>query len=188
MIVDPLSVIVKLAIMASLPVGSKCGVYKHVVVIDRPGMFQSICRSARRASRSDLAFLLAPIRIACRVFLPMHRELLSPVFMRATDGIAVMRQTYADSPTARVMLAYYADIISNALALTSPSLDSSEEDSSSAWTTELIERIQTDIWTENAIRFMVHALQDIRALETMIATVDQRIYSVLVLAIPALDI
>ena len=53
-ILDPLSVIVKLAIISNKPVGSKLCIKDNVVFIQEPGFFQSVCRLYFNANKTDL--------------------------------------------------------------------------------------------------------------------------------------
>lgn len=68
-LLDPLSVIVKLAILAHKPVGTKICIYNNVLSLQDPGPFQGLCRMIYSANKSDLHYIYNPIHIACESFL-----------------------------------------------------------------------------------------------------------------------
>ena len=43
-ILDPLSVIIKLAILSNKPVGTKISIQNNIVYLQEPGPFQALCR------------------------------------------------------------------------------------------------------------------------------------------------
>jgi hypothetical protein len=114
---DPLSVIIKLAILASKPVGTKICIYNNVMTFQDPGPFQSICRLVYKLNKTDLHFMYNPIQLACSHFLsetavkslPRMRNL----FMYAQRGLEKLMETYRDNSTIRHSLNYYHAIIAN---------------------------------------------------------------------------
>ena len=68
-ILDPLSVIIKLAILGNKPIGTKLLIINNTMKFQEPGPFQAICRIYYQSNRSDLQFIYNPIHIACLKFL-----------------------------------------------------------------------------------------------------------------------
>ena len=68
-ILDPLSVIIKLAILANKPIGTKVQIKNNIIQFQDPGMFQFISRYINNSSKTDLHYLYNPIKIACSYFL-----------------------------------------------------------------------------------------------------------------------
>ena len=68
-ILDPLSVIIKLAILNNKPIGTKVCIDKNNVYLQSPGIFQSLCRYTFKSNKTDLQFFYNPIEIACRIYL-----------------------------------------------------------------------------------------------------------------------
>jgi hypothetical protein len=114
---DPLSVIVKLAILASKPVGTKVCIYNNVMTFQDPGPFQSICRIIYNLNKTDLHFMYNPIQLACTHFLSDSAVKLRPrmrnLFIYAQRGLEKLMETYRDNSTIRHSLNYYHAIIAN---------------------------------------------------------------------------
>ncbi len=68
-ILDPLSVIIKLAIISNKPVGTKIMIQNNVIFLQEPGIFQAFCRYVLNTNKSDLPYMYNPIHAACQFFL-----------------------------------------------------------------------------------------------------------------------
>lgn len=79
-ILDPLSVIIKLAIFSNKSVGTKFRIQDNVIYIQEPGYFQSICRLYYNVNKTEIQYLYNPIHFACLHF-------LSPRFTDKTPNI-----------------------------------------------------------------------------------------------------
>jgi hypothetical protein len=118
-ILDPLSVIVKLAIISNKPVGSKLCIKDNVVFIQEPGFFQSMCRLYFNANKTDLQYLYNPIQIACEHYLNMKYMEKTPeikkLFKCALRGLDRMKETYRTCPIIVLCLHSYSTLIENHL-------------------------------------------------------------------------
>ena len=56
-ILDPLSVIIKLAIISNKPYGTKILIQNNVIFFQEPGVFQAICRYVLNTNKSDLQYM-----------------------------------------------------------------------------------------------------------------------------------
>lgn len=74
-ILDPLSVIVKLAILGNKPIGTKIIIKNNIISFQDPSIFQFIYRYVTNSSKTDLHFMYNPIHIACQTFLKPDNEL-----------------------------------------------------------------------------------------------------------------
>jgi hypothetical protein len=68
-LLDPLSVIIKLAIMGNKQVGTKILIQNNVIYFQEPGIFQSLTRMFYNSNKTDLQYMYNPIHIACTTFL-----------------------------------------------------------------------------------------------------------------------
>jgi len=68
-LLDPLSVIIKLAILGNKPIGTKILIQNNVMYFQEPGIFQSITRMFYNSNKTDLQYMYNPIQIACVTFL-----------------------------------------------------------------------------------------------------------------------
>jgi|LauGreDrversion4_2_1035121.scaffolds.fasta_scaffold17650_4 hypothetical protein len=114
---DPLTVIIKLAILASKPVGTKVCIYNNVMSFQEPGPFQSICRIIYSLNKTDLHFMYNPIQLACVHFLSpsatKSRPRMRNLFIYAQRGLEKLMETYRENSTIRHSLNYYHAIIAN---------------------------------------------------------------------------
>lgn len=118
-ILDPMSVIVKLAIISNKPVGSKLCIKDNVVFIQEPGFFQSVCRLYFNANKTDLQYLYNPIQIACEHYLNVKYMEKTPeikkLFNCALRGLDRMKETYKTCPIIVLCLHSYSTLIENYL-------------------------------------------------------------------------
>jgi hypothetical protein len=56
-LLDPLSVIVKLAILSNKPVGTKLLIQNNVIYFQEPGPFQALCRMVYKSIKTDLQYM-----------------------------------------------------------------------------------------------------------------------------------
>ena len=68
-ILDPLSVIVKLAIIGNKPIGTKILIQNNIISFQEPGYFQGISRIFYKSNKTDIQYLFNPIYLACVTFL-----------------------------------------------------------------------------------------------------------------------
>ena len=118
-ILDPLSVIIKLAIISHKPVGTKISICNNLVGIQENGIFQPIVRFMLQNTKEDLHFLYNPIELACKHFLSDTFTAKMPnikhLFECALYGLSKLDQTYKSSPTIVLCLHYYSNLILNHL-------------------------------------------------------------------------
>ena len=118
-LLDPLSVIVKLAILACKPVGTKVCIQNNVMSFQDPGIFQGLCRAVYNLNKTDLHFMYNPIQLACSHFLSApavkSRPRMRNLFTYAQKGLERLMETYRANSTIRHSLNYYHAIIGFAI-------------------------------------------------------------------------
>ena len=116
-LLDPLSVIVKLAILASKPVGTKVCIQNNVMSFQDPGPFHAFCRMVYQLNKTDLHFMYNPIQLACSHFLSASalkaRPRMRNLFAYAQKGLERLMETYRTNSTIRHSLNYYHAIVAN---------------------------------------------------------------------------
>ena len=117
-ILDPLSVIIKLAILSYKPLNSKLSIYNNTVCIQEPGIFQSIVRYYFNNNRFDIYNLYNPIHIACIHFFKnnYHGLDITKIFKVANNGIQRLITNYKDTQVIIHTLYMYYNIIENHLS------------------------------------------------------------------------
>src|SRR5437879_2056431 len=69
-LLDPFSVIIKLAILSKKPIGTKLYIQRNILHFQEPGPFQGFCRKViNRVNRSEIHYLNNPLQLACQHFL-----------------------------------------------------------------------------------------------------------------------
>lgn len=116
-ILDPLTVIIKLAIISNKPIGTKICIKNNIVYLQEPGIFQGVCRYFYKINKTELQYLYNPIEIACKTFLSPEYIKKTPrikhLFLCAQKGIKNLIETYKTCSIIRLCLNYYYTIISN---------------------------------------------------------------------------
>jgi hypothetical protein len=114
-IFDPLSTIIKLAVLKNKDIGSKIAIKDNIIYIQENGIFQSIVRYYNGNNKTDIHYLSIPIEFACSKYLT--EEMLTQIpdimilFRAAQDGLNNLMKTYTDYPIIVHCLKYYYSII-----------------------------------------------------------------------------
>jgi hypothetical protein len=116
-ILDPLSVIVKLAILSNKPVGTKLLIQNNVIYFQEPGPFQSISRMFYKTNKTYLQYIFNPLNIACLHFLSKSFVEKTPrmkqLFICAQNGLKKLIETYKACSILTLTLNYYYAILNN---------------------------------------------------------------------------
>lgn len=118
-VLDPLSVIIKLAIISNKPIGTKFRIHDNVMYLQEPGYFQSICRIYYNTNKTEIQYLYNPIHFACEKFLSMQFTDKTPsikkLFSCAINGLVKLKETYKACPVIVLCLNLYIGLIENSL-------------------------------------------------------------------------
>lgn len=116
-LLDPLSVIIKLAIIGNKPIGTKLLIQNNIIYFQEPGIFQAVCRIFFNSNRSDLQYMYNPIQLACQYFLSKDFIQKTPriknLFLCAQNGVKKLMETYKNCSIITLCLNYYLAIITN---------------------------------------------------------------------------
>lgn len=187
---DPLSTIIKLSILANKPVGTKICIQNNTIVLQEPGPFQSFCRILNQSTKSDIQYLYNPIQFACSTFLRKDKEVdankkharIRSLFVSAQKGLDKLIETYRQCSVIKLCLNYYYALISN---YTDEHYDDYlfRKDSFSLFYTEPVVKELGEKWTQertkvvlDIIGFLNHdvllAESNVRSLETIMLSID----------------
>ena len=92
-ILEPLSVIIKLAIISLYPVGTKIAIYNHKLHIHSPTIFQGTIRWSCGSTREDVHLLLNPIIKALYNYSPYINSKYKHLFESAIKGLKILKQS-----------------------------------------------------------------------------------------------
>ena len=192
-ILDPLSVIIKLAIIGNKPVGTKILIQNNVMYLQEPGMFQSVCRIFFNSNKTDLQYMYNPIQIACQTFLSKEftqkSNRMIELFVCAQKGIKKMMETYKTCSIITLCLNYYLAIITNHTEQKHNDNLFYKDGMSCLYTKEIIELLNQQ-WTNEKIKIVLDiinflskdsaALNNVKSLENIMENIDKNIQSSLV--------
>jgi hypothetical protein len=114
-ILDPLSVIVKLAILGNKPPGTKLLIQNNIIYFQEPGPFQAIARMVYKSNKTDLQYIYNPINMACLHFLSKSYTDKNPkikeLFLCAQYGLKKLIETYKSCSIITITLNYYYSLL-----------------------------------------------------------------------------
>lgn len=184
-ILDPLSVIIKLAILSNKPVGSKILIINNTMKIQEPGPFQGLCRLYYNSNKTDLQFIYNPINIACLTFLSNSNIKKYPsivnLFMCAQEGLKKLIETYKNCSIITLCLNYYYAIITNYLEQKNNDFMFYKDSMTMLYTNEVISKLNEQ-WTEEKIKIILELINfltndnmannNVKSLENIIDNID----------------
>jgi len=185
-LLDPLSVIIKLAILGNKPVGTKILIQNNVLYLQEPGLFQAFCRLIFNSNKTDLQYMYNPIQIACDKFLTLENINKNPriknLFICAQNGIKKLIETYRNCSIISLCLNYYYVIISNYVEGKYNETIFLKDTMTCLYTKELVEKLNKE-WSNDKIKIILDLItflkQDnmaninVKSLENIISNIDK---------------
>lgn len=186
-ILDPLSVIVKLAIIGNKPIGTKILIQNNVISFQEPGYFQGISRIFYKSNKTDIQYLYNPIYIACSTFLSSeylkeNNNRIKTLFGCAQKGIKRLMETYKTCSIINLVLTYYYTIITYFIENDPISNIYQKDGMTILYTTELVKTLNEQ-WTKEKIKIILDlisflnndtmAAENVKSLENIISSIDK---------------
>ena len=184
-ILDPLSVIVKLAILSNKPVGTKLLIQNNVIYFQEPGPFQSLCRMVYKSNKTDLQYIYNPINIACLHFLSKSFAEKTPriknLFLCAQNGLKKLIETYKSCSIITITLNYYYVLLSNHIQQSYNENMFVKDSFTNYYTSNIIETLHKQ-WTDEKIKVVLDIISfllkysdnpnNVKSLETIMDSID----------------
>ena len=184
-LLDPLSVIIKLAIISNKPVGTKILIQNNVIYFQEPGMFQSLVRMIYNSNKTDLQYMYNPIQIACSFFLTKEGIQKYPrikdLFICAQNGLKKLIDTYKNCSIISLCLNYYYVIITNHVEEKYNDFIFNKDSMTIFYTKEINDKLNEQ-WTQEKIKIILDlisflnndtmATNNIKSLETIMENND----------------
>jgi hypothetical protein len=185
-LLDPLSVIIKLAIIGNKPVGTKLLIQNNVMYLQEPGPFQAFCRLINKSNKTDLQYMYNPIQIACTRFLTKENIQKTPrlknLFICSQIGIKKLMETYKNCSIITLCLNYYYAIITNHVEQKFNDTIFYKDSFTSLYTKELIETLNEQ-WTQEKIKVILDlisfltndsmATENVKSIDTIMINIDK---------------
>jgi len=187
-VLDPLSVIIKLAILSNKPIGTKIRIDNNIIYLQEPGPFQAICRYVFKSNKTDIQYLYNPIELACQNYLTktsiQQNSKIKDLFKCAQNGILKLIETYKSCSVMRICLNYYMSLISNHIDEKHNDTLFRKDNMTSFYTTEILNKL-TKIWSQEKIKIVLNlttylssndnAETDVKSLETIMDGIDKQV-------------
>jgi hypothetical protein len=184
-ILDPLSVIIKLAILSNKPIGTKLCISRNIIYFQEPGIFQGFCRYLLKTNKTDLQYMYNPIELACQHYLSKtsteQNPKLKELFKCAQNGVLKLIETYKQCSIMRLCLNYYFSLISNHLDETCIENLFRKDNMTPLYTKELVAALNA-LWTQERIHIILNlttylissdrADADVKSMETIMDNID----------------
>lgn len=184
-ILDPLSVIIKLAILSNKSIGTKLLIKNNIIYFQEPGIFQSITRIVYKSNKTDLQFIFNSINIACLHFLSKTYvdkcPRLKNLFLCAQKGIDKLINTYKNCSIMTIVLNYYYAILTNHINNTYNDTIFVKDNFSCYYTQEIIDALNKQ-WTDDKIKVVLDIItflgkndnpNNVKSLETIMEDIDK---------------
>jgi hypothetical protein len=187
-ILDPLSVIIKLAILSNKPIGTKICISNNIIFLQGPGPFQAFCRYIFSTTKSDIQYIYNPIQLACQQYLSKDAVSKNPklkeLFKCAQNGLIRLSETYKSCSIIRLCINYYATLIDNHLQEIYNDALFKSDILTPLYTSELT-KIFTKLWTQDRIKIILnlttfligdeHAEANVKSIETIMIDIDTQV-------------
>ena len=190
-ILEPLTVIIKLAIISNKPVGTKIRIENNVIYLQEPGPFQAVCRYFFKSSKTDIQYLYNPIELACVKYLNKdaikQNTKIQELFKCAQNGILKLIETYKLSSIMRICLNYYLSLISNHFEENNNTSLFLKDGMTTFYTNENLDKL-FKIWSQDKIQIVLNlttfllsddsAETNVKSLETIMDGIDKQVGSI----------
>ena len=184
-ILDPLSVIIKLAIISNKPVGTKILIQNNIIFFQEPGLFQAMCRYMLNTNKTDLQYMYNPIQVACHFFLKKDFIQTTPriqsLFKCAQTGIEKLKETYKNCSMICLCLNYYHTIINNYVEQIYNDNIFCKDSMTSLYSNEIIDKLNNQ-WSKDKIKIILDLISflindkmagnNVKSLENIMNNID----------------
>ena len=185
-LLDPLSVIIKLAILGNKPVGTKVLIQNNILYLQEPGPFQGLCRLIYQSNKTDLQYMYNPIQLACTMFLSnevcQKNQRLKNLFTCALNGLKRLMETYKTCSIISLCLNYYYAIITNHIDQKYNNTIFYKDGMTIYYTKEIVDELNSQ-WTQEKIKVILDlitfltndsmASNNVKSLETIMENNDK---------------
>ena len=120
MILEPLQVMVQLALLAYCPIGTKVSVSDNILQLQFPTMLQGVWRWYNHDGKDDLYYLFHAIRRYYKWYKSKDNQMYSYILKLAINGIGKLIDTYSKSD--KKSIGHTLNLYKNVLELETPDL------------------------------------------------------------------
>tara|TARA_B000000557_G_scaffold255217_1_gene246142 strand:- start:2479 stop:3102 length:624 start_codon:yes stop_codon:yes gene_type:complete len=121
MILEPLQVMIQLALVSKCPIGTKVSVYENILHIQEPYLTQGIVRWWNKDNKDDLYYLFHAIRRYYKWYKVKDNKIFASILDMAIEGINKLIETY-DKCDDKQSIVHTLSLYKNVLKLDTPDL------------------------------------------------------------------
>lgn len=121
MILEPLQVMIQLALVSKCPIGTKVSVYENILHIQEPYLTQGIVRWWNKDNKDDLYYLFHAIRRYYKWYKIKDNKIFVSILDMAIEGINKLIDTY-DKCDDKQSIVHTLSLYKNVLKLDTPDL------------------------------------------------------------------
>ena len=154
MILEPLQVMIQLAVISHCPVGTKVSICDNLLIVQKPTWSQGILRWYKNDNKDDLYYLFHAIRRYYIWYKSENTKIYSYILEKAIGGLDKLIETYKKSE--RHSILHTLSLYKNVLELDNTSLFKSEDEK--AITMDSVFSNITDLYNEKVLRVVYNTL------------------------------
>ena len=154
MILEPLQVMIQLAVISHCPVGTKVSICDNLLVVQKPTWSQGILRWYKNDNKDDLYYLFHAIRRYYIWYKSENTKIYSYILEKAIGGLDKLIETYKKSE--RHSILHTLSLYKNVLELDNTSLFKSEDEK--AITMDSVFSNITNLYSEKILRVVYNTL------------------------------
>ena len=94
MILEPLQVLIQLAVLSFLPIGTKMSISNNILYLQQPTMLQGVKRWYQKDNKDDLYYLFHAIRRYYKWYKDRDDQVFAEILSLAIKGIGKLTDTY----------------------------------------------------------------------------------------------
>lgn len=154
MILEPLQVMIQLAVISHCPIGTKVSICDNLLVVQKPTWSQGILRWYKNDNKDDLYYLFHAIRRYYIWYKNENTKIYNYILEKAIGGLDKLIETYKKSE--RHSILHTLSLYKNVLELDNTTLFKSHDDK--AVTMDSVFSNITDIYSEKVLRVVYNTL------------------------------
>jgi len=154
MILEPLQVMIQLAVISHCPVGTKVSICDNLLVVQKPTWSQGILRWYKNDNKDDLYYLFHAIRRYYIWYKSENTKIYNYILEKAIGGLDKLIETYKKSE--RQSILHTLSLYKNVLELDNTSLFKSDDEK--AVTMDSVFSNITDLYNEKVLRVVYNTL------------------------------
>jgi hypothetical protein len=159
-LIDPMSCLIKLAVLSHLPDGTKMSIINNKILFIEPNILQGAIRFFQSDNREDLHNLFNPIQKGIKWYWNNEDEGIKYLFKLATNGLYVLKKSYPLHSTIQHTLDYYIKLLDSKELVDEKLEEDVSTQESEINTTKSIYTFLKGLWNKREINIIIELLKE----------------------------